>query len=211
MRALRTLALSLLLLLLLPPPPSGKAGAADSRPFKIDTAASRVLVHVGKSGLFAFAGHEHEIIAPIRAGTVTLDPDHIERSSVELTFSAAQLRVAGRGEPDKDVPKVQQAMVGPDCLDAARFPDIRFVSRVVSRMRGAPAGLEVEVRGTITLHGFSREVAVPVHVTLGRDSLIATGTMTLRQSDFGISPISVAGVVKVKDAVTLEWYLVARG
>lgn len=184
--------------------------AADSSRYTIDPDASQMLIHVGKAGVFGFAGHEHEIIAPVHGGTATIDAAHIERSSVELTFSAAQLHVTGRGEPEKDVPKVQQAMVGPDCLNAARFPEIRFVSSLVIRTREARAGLDLAVRGIVTLHGVSHEVTLPLHVNLDGDSLVATGTTTLRQTDFGIKPISVAGVVKVKDAITLDWHLVAR-
>ena len=34
--------------------------------------------------------------------------------------------------------------------------------------------------------------------------------MTLKQTDFGIKPVSTAGVVKVKDEVRIELRLVAR-
>jgi polyisoprenoid-binding protein YceI len=187
----------------------GASAAPSAHQYKIDVAASRMVIHVGKTGLFRFAGHEHEIVAPVRSGTATVDADHIERSSVEMTFSAAQLRVTGRGEPPKDVPKVQQAMVGPECLDAPRFPEIRFVSTLVGG-KAVANGFDLMVRGTLTLHGFSHAVTLPVHLTVDTDSVVATGTMTLRQTDFGMRPISVAGVVKVQDAVTLEWRVVAR-
>ena len=49
-----------------------------------------------------------------------------------LSFDAAALKVTGEGEPAKDVPKVQAKMVGPEVLDAARFPSITFRSRSVT-------------------------------------------------------------------------------
>ena len=39
----------------------------------IDQAASQVTIHVGKAGLFRFAGHAHEVIAQDVNGTVRLD------------------------------------------------------------------------------------------------------------------------------------------
>jgi hypothetical protein len=42
------------------------------------------------------------------------------------------------------------------------------------------------------------------------DHPVATGATTIRQTDFGITPISVAGVVKVKNELALRWGLVGR-
>jgi polyisoprenoid-binding protein YceI len=183
---------------------------AQAHPYTIDPAGSRIVVHVGKTGLFGFAGHEHEIHAPLDRGTLVVDPAHVEASSADLRFDARTLRVVDQGEPPQDVPKVQDAMVGSGCLDVRRFPEIRFVSRTIGAKASARGGLELTVRGTLTLHGLSHEVTVPVHVTVGSDLLSATGTMALKQTDFGIKPISVAGVVKVKDEVRIEVTLVAR-
>lgn len=189
---------------------SSSTAWAQSHPYTIDPAGSHVVVHVGKTGLFGFAGHEHEVRASLGHGTLTFDPAHVDASSADLRFDARALRVADQGEPPKDVPKVQAAMVGPDCLDVRRFPEIRFVSRTIAAKDSARGGLEVTVRGTLTLHGVSREVTVPVHVTIGSNLLSATGTMALKQTDFGIKPIAVAGVVKVQDEVRIELTLVAR-
>jgi polyisoprenoid-binding protein YceI len=189
---------------------SATTAAAAPRRYTVDAAASQVVIHVGKAGLFRFAGHGHEVVAPIHQGSAVVDPDHLESASVELAFPAAALRVTGRGEPAGDVPKVQQAMVGPECLDAGRFPNIRFTSRAVTVKARTGDGVDVLVRGELTLHGVSREVLVPVHVVLGKDSISATGTTRIRQTAFGIKPISVAGVVNVKDELEITWRVVGR-
>ena len=132
------------------------SASAAARRYAIEPASSQVVIHVGKAGLFRVAGHEHEVVAPIHRAIAVVDRDHLESSSVELTFEAAELRVTGRGEPADDVPKVQQAMVGPECLDASRFPTIRFVSRAVTVKAGTADGFDVLVRGDLTLHGVSR-------------------------------------------------------
>jgi polyisoprenoid-binding protein YceI len=189
---------------------SSSTAWARPRTYTIDRAESRVVVHVGKTGLLSFAGHEHEIRGPLARGTLTVDPEHLEASSTDLRFDARDLRVIAQGEPAKDVPKVQEAMVGPACLDVGRFPEIRFVSRTIAAKGSARGGLDVSVGGTLTLHGVSREITVPVHVVVSDDLLSATAVVALKQTDFGITPISVAGVVKVKDELRIELTLAAR-
>ena len=189
---------------------SGSTAWAQAHPYTIDATQSHIVVHVGKTGLFGFAGHEHEIRAPLGGGTLVVDVAHVEASSADLRFDARTLRVVDQGEPPKDVPKVQEAMVGPDCLDVRRFPEIRFVSKTIGAKDSARGGLDVTLRGTLTLHGVSHEVTVPVHVTVANDLLSGTGTMALKQTDFGIKPIAVAGVVKVKDEIRIEVTLVSR-
>jgi polyisoprenoid-binding protein YceI len=178
---------------------------AAPRHYALDPAQSRVEIHVGKTGLFGFAGHEHEVVATGFRGSVTFDPDRAAGSTVDLTFDVAALRVTGQGEPAGDVPRVQAAMVGPECLDAARFPTIHFVSTGVADAGAANVGRDFTVRGALTLHGVTRPLAVRVHVADLGDRLTATGQTTLRQTDFGITPISKAGVVKVKDELTIVW------
>jgi polyisoprenoid-binding protein YceI len=188
----------------------GRSALAEPRTFAIDPAASQVVVRVGKTGLLRFAGHEHEVILPVRKGTVVIDPLQIDRSSVNLEFDATGASVTGRGEPAQDVPKVQAAMVGPECLDTGRFPTIRFVSESVSAKSGSAADQGVTIRGTLTMHGVSRETTVTAHVALEPRTVTASGTFELKQSDYGIKPVTVAGVVKVDDRLTVAWRLVGR-
>jgi polyisoprenoid-binding protein YceI len=188
---------------------SASAQAKASR-YVLDPQGSRFVIHVGKGGLLGFAGHEHEILVGAFEGTVLADTEQIARSSLELTFEAAGLRVTGKGEPSKDVPKVQEAMVGPQCLDVGRYPAIRFTSKTVTGTHASQSRYDLEIRGDLTLHGVTRTVSVPVRVDFEGDRLTASGRTVLRQTDFGIKPITVAGVVKVKDELALEWTLVGR-
>jgi hypothetical protein len=98
----------------------GRAAGDDT--YVVDAARGTVSVHVGRSGLFGFAGHEHVVIAPRLEGEILADPARLESSSVSLTFESAALQVSPRGEPPSDVPKVRARMLGPDVLDAIRFP-----------------------------------------------------------------------------------------
>jgi polyisoprenoid-binding protein YceI len=192
-------------------PPPGNAQLPEGvQRYVIDPAASRMLVHVGKAGLFSFAGHEHQVVAPVSRGTASIERAAPERSTVGLTWQTAELRIDPRGEPAGDPPKVRAEMLGPRCLDAARYPTITFRSTAVAGNGGTRSALDLTVRGVLTLHGVSRPLALPVHVAFTNQTFTATGTASLRQSDFAIQPISVAGVVKVQDQVRISWVLVGR-
>jgi polyisoprenoid-binding protein YceI len=185
--------------------------AAAPRTYVVDAAASSVRVHVGKSGAFSFAGHKHEVVAPAISGEVTADPADLPASRVALTFEAGALKVLPEGEPPGDPPKVEEAMRGPKVLDAARFPEITFKSqRVTGRAAGAGA-YDLELAGEIALHGMTRPITLPVHVEVAGDTLTASGSTVLRHDQFGMQPVSVAGVVKVKNEIAIDYRIVARG
>jgi len=189
----------------------GQGGAPGApRPYTLDPSASQIAVHVGKAGLLRFAGHEQDVIVGSFRGTVTVDPERIERSAVDVTIDAASLRIDAKGKPAKDVAEVQATMLGAKCLDVARYPSIRFVSKSVSAGRGDAGGRDLAIRGDVTLHGVTREITISVRLELGADSLQATGTTTLRQKDFGITPISIAGVIKVKNELPVSWRLIGN-
>jgi polyisoprenoid-binding protein YceI len=208
MRCARTVGLLLLVIGLAGVPRAVRAAEVQ---YRLDAGASRVVIHVGKAGLLGFAGHEHEVVAPALRGTVSADPDRLGHASVEVTFDAAALRVTGTGEPAGDVAQVQQTMLGPECLDAARFPTIHFVSSSVALTGDAtPGKREVAIHGALTLHGVTRPITLRARVDVERDTIEASGALALRQTEFGIKPISKAGVVNVKDEVDLRWRLVGR-
>jgi len=58
------------------------------------------------------------------------------------------------------------------------------------------------VTGSLTLHGEKR----PVTVTVSQKNGHYTGALSIRQTDFGIKPVKVAGgTVKVKDELRIEF------
>ena len=164
---------------------------------EIDVHHSKLTVRAFKSGIFSSLAHDHEIDAPLAAGTVdTLAP------SVELRFESGALRVL---DPDLAANKradVQRTMLGPKVLDTARYPEIRFRSSSVEKSGAA----QWRVRGTLTLHGQSH----PLELTVTRAGRFYRGTATLRQTEFGIKPVRIAGgTVRVKDEVRVEFEIAA--
>jgi polyisoprenoid-binding protein YceI len=124
---------------------------------------------------------------------------------VTLAIATAQLKVLPDDEPARDAPKVQETMSGEQVLDVAHHPRITFESSGVTPKTRRGTVLELMVAGSLTVRDVSRSVTVPVHVDVGDASLIANGRFAIRQSAFGIKPISVGGVVSVKDTLDIEF------
>jgi polyisoprenoid-binding protein YceI len=144
------------------------------------------------------------------------DAETPARSQVEVRVPTRALRIdsreaiaAGRlpSHPDPEtVEKLQTKMLSPRVLDAERYPTIDFSSTGVEGSDG-----RLRVRGTFRMHGRAREIEIPVRVArLESGAFRFSGEFQLRQTEFGIQPESIAGVVKVADPVTIRFDVVAR-
>jgi polyisoprenoid-binding protein YceI len=184
---------------------------APEQTYTIDPGRSRAAIEVGKSGALSFAaGHTHEVLASGIAGTMTVDPADPARSTGRVTIDASALKVSGKGEPADDVPKVQETMAGPQVLDVEHYPTITFVITSIAIKTNQETSLDGVVTGRLTLRDVTRSITVPVAARLEGQTLIATGRFALKQTDYGIKPVSVGGVVSVKDALNISFDIVAR-
>ena len=176
---------------------AGASVDVESQP--IDVEQSTLTVHVYKTGLFSAFADNHVVRAKIAGGRISADGT----LAVELTVKAAQMTVLDPTLSADTRAEVQARMHGPEVLDSARYPDIRFISTHV-----APDGADRwQVIGDLTLHGTSRPLTL---VVVRRDGRFR-GTVSIRQRDFGIRPISIAGgTVKVKDEVQIDVDIVDR-
>lgn len=167
---------------------------AESRAF--DLQHSKMTVHVSKQGMFAFLADNHEIEAPIAAGTYDA-----QAQSVELSVKAVDLRVLDPKLPGGSRAAVQSNMTGGEVLDAERYPTISFRSTKFTES----GTNRWTVAGDLTLHGQTH--SVDVHVTKV-DGTHFTGSATVAQTAFGITPIRVAGgAVTVKDTVDIDFQI----
>jgi len=154
---------------------------------------SSITIKVFKSGLFSGLAHDHVVVAPITRAEVDA-----QRLSAEITVVTKDMKVMDKEVSDKDRAEIQNTMLGPKVLDAPQFPEIHFKS---SRIEQA-SPQHYRVTGTLELHGAKREVALDV---IG-DGEHYHGATKLKQSEFGIKPISLfGGSVKVKDELELEF------
>jgi polyisoprenoid-binding protein YceI len=91
-------------------------------------------------------------------------------------------------------------------LDAARYP---FARVRVTDVTGA--GDERVATVAITLHGVTRDLRIPLRMLASADEIDVSGAVTLRQTDFGIVPLSVlGGAIQVEDAIDLRFRILAK-
>ncbi len=191
-----------------------------TRAADLDLGASRITVHVEKSGVFSAFAHNHTIAAPL--ASAHLD---VHKRTVDLKFRSQEMKVLDPGVRDSERAEIDRTMKSYKVLDATRFPEISFVSTQIetpgfpqssktAKNAAAPndaapaentAATRFVVHGNLTLHGVTRPIELPVSFAEGR----YTGKVTLKQSDFGITPVKIAGgAVKVKDAIEIQFEIV---
>ena len=184
--------------------------AAGVQTYRVDSAKSSATIHVGKAGAFSFvAGHTHEVVGPIESGSVDVDVEAPSRSHVKLVIAASELKVSAEGEPHGDAPR-QEAMHGDAVLDVAHHARIMYESTSVTVQEHRGNRLDLVVAGQLTIRDTTQPVKVPVRVELADDRLMANGRFAIKQSAFGIKPISVGGVVAVKDTLDVEFSVSAK-
>jgi polyisoprenoid-binding protein YceI len=160
---------------------------------KIDTQRSSITIHVGKAGLLSAAGHEHWVNAPIASGSI----GESGAPHVEFSVETASMRV----KPDPKVDSKTEATIQKDMetmtLEIAKYPEISFRS---TRVEKTADGWKVD--GALSLHGVTK----PVSVVVKKNGDSYAGHTVLKQTDFGIKPISVAGgTIKVKNEIEIDF------
>jgi hypothetical protein len=154
---------------------------------------SVITIHVFKAGLFSVLGHNHVVVAPVAKSN--LNPSGL---TTEINVRAKELKVTDPGESESTRMEIQNTMLGPKVLDAEKYPDISFQS---SRIVGT-SPRHFRVTGRLALHGTSREMNFDVVWSSDHYH----GSAKLKQTDFGIQPITIGGgAIKVKDEIEVEF------
>lgn len=191
-------------------------GASAQTGYHVDHERSYLLAVVGVAGVLSNLAHEHAVLATDGDAQICFAPDDVERSHVRFSVPTEGLRIdtprarslAGLDPswPDDDTRReLQQKMLSERFLAAARHDRLAFTSRKVSGSAD-----ELWLEGDLTIRGRTNRVSFPVEVRRIDDGLYLRGGMTVRQTDFGMEPESIAGVVKVADAVEVRFEILAR-
>ena len=197
--------------------PEGSLDTQGADVFAIDPDHSSVTILVFRSGPLARFGHNHVVTTSSLSGHLWVHPE-LERSKFEIQMPVSSLVVdderlrAQHGAEfsshisQEDIAKTRRNMLGPNVLDAERFPLVHVRSAGIVR---TSEGLNVVAR--ITLKGVERDVLVPIELARDGRLLRAKGQFDIRQSDFGIKPFSVAlGALAVQDLLHVELQITAR-
>lgn len=180
-----------------------------------DLSDVRFLVY--RAGPLARLGHNHVVQAKTLRGEILLAPDvHQSNFAIEIPVKDFQVddadaRLEEGGEflpqPDEDaITGTTRNMLGEKVLDAAHYPLIEIRS---GTLKGPRWGMDAAVK--IKMHGVEREIVVPTAVEYENDKLIITASFSIKQSEFGITPMSVlGGALQVEDTVRIRMRIVAN-
>lgn len=190
------------------------ARVAAAEPYVIDHARSEIAVRVFRAGLAAFLAHDHVIRAAEWDATLDVNRDppalsadfRVPVDALVVDEPEARARHGLDGVlSDDDRASVRTTMLGPEQLDAARYPEIRFRAAEIDR-----AGEGFRLAGELTLHGQTKRITVPITVRDDGGTLTAHGSVRVVQSDYGITPHrALLGAIKNQDEVEIVVTVVA--
>lgn len=112
------------------------------------------------------------------SGDVVVDPAALTSARVSLTIDAASI--------DTGIEMRDKHLRSSDFFEVERFPTVTFQS-----VRVEAAGRRATVMGRLTLHGVTREIAVPIDVQITSSALVASGEFIVNRGDYAINYNSV--------------------
>ena len=186
-----------------------QAAGAGLHHFIVDPRASRFTVQAFASGILSAMGHNPRIGIRTFSGEVDFNPDAVEGRAFGLTVQSASLAVQD-DISDKDRREIETLMKE-DVLEVAKYPEIRYEAATIAVSRIDGSLYSATLNGNLHLHGVTHGQPITARITMFGDLLRTSGDFTLRQSDYQIKPVSVAGgALKLKDEVKFSFEIVAR-
>lgn len=181
------------------------AAASGTPVYRIDPIASLMTIFVHRGGSLARLGHDHVVASRTLAGFTAPSANRADlrfRLDEMTVDEPALRRAAGLAtDPDADAIAGTRTNMLTRVLDAEHFPDVLLHAE----REGA------QLRIAITLHGQTRNYLVPAKISDDGVTVTASGALALKQTDFGITPMSVmGGAIAVEDQLDLQFQLLAR-
>jgi polyisoprenoid-binding protein YceI len=177
--------------------------------YRIDAGMSRFTVRAFATGLFSSLGHNPTLAIRDYTGEATFVSSNPEQSAIRVSVKPASLTVTD-DVSQKDRADIENRM-NQDVLETSVYPEIVFESSQLLATKLGDDRYAANVTGNLALHGITRPEKISAQVSVTGDVLRAYGEFTLRQSDYGIKLVSVAGgTLKVKDEVKIAFDFTAR-
>ncbi len=136
--------------------------------------------------------------------SITYDDADVTKSSVSAVIKAASI--------DTGIERRDAHLRSADFFDVEKFPDITFKSARIEKR----SDREFVAHGTFTMHGVSKEIALPFTVNGvrkaadGKTTLGATARTTLSRKDYGITFARRDNPDFLGDMVEIELNIITR-
>ena len=161
------------------------------------------------TGLLSAMGHNPTIGIRNFSGDVNFSPEALEGSDFHSSIQMASLNVQD-DISDKDRREIERLM-NEQVLEMAKYPQAVYEAPVVSITKLGDALYSASLDGKLTFHGVTRNQPVTARIAVFGEMLRASGDFTLKQTDYQIKPISVAGgALKLKDELKFSFEMVVR-
>ena len=179
--------------------------APERERYRLDSTASTLTVEAFAEGLFAAFGHDPVFRVNEFSGDAELVPGTFENARLRLVINANSLSVINVKEKDRQ--EIERTMHA-EVLETSRYPEIVFESQNISLSRIGEGRYRARVIGDLTLHGVTQKnlwVNGEV-IALAPGELRAKGQCAIKQTDYKIKLVSVAGgTLKIKNAVNCSF------
>jgi polyisoprenoid-binding protein YceI len=187
-----------------------KPGSATAL-YRFVAEQSHFTVQAFAEGLFSAFGHDPVIGVHDFAGELQFVPGTFEGASLKITVNANLLSVIDKVDKEKDRREIEHTM-REEVLETGKYPEIVFSSSNISVSRLAEGRYRARVVGDLTLHGVTQHsLWIPAEVTMSGETLQARGEFSIKQTDFKIKLVSVAGgTLKVKNELKCAFDVAAQ-
>src|SRR4029079_15432880 len=178
--------------------------------YLIDPAASTFTVQAFAEGLFSVFGHDPVIGIKDFSGEAQFVPVTFESALLNLTIRADSLVVVNDIK-EKDKQEIERTMRD-EVLETRKYPEIVFKSNNISLSRAGEGRYRARVIGDLNLHGVTQKnVWINGEVTVTGEGMRAKGEFSIKQTDYKIKPVSVAGgTLKIKNELKCSFDILAR-
>lgn len=178
---------------------------------------SEVRILVYKQGLLSAFGHNHVVTSHDLTGYVQANAAHPQQSEFAITMPVNSLIMDNEqarqeeGEAFKSElsaaakQKTKEHMLGDKILKADASLEVRVTGTLASWNSS-----KAEIKTDITIRGITRSMLLPVTLSHNNSSLTAVGQLSIKLSDFAITPFkSFRGIFALQDTLLIKYKIVA--
>ena len=177
--------------------------------YRLVAKESTFTVRAFAQGLLSAFGHDPVVEVKELGGELRFIPGTFENASIQITINAGSLKVVNEVR-EKDRIDIERTMYE-EVLEVSKYPTIEFRSENVAVTRLGDNRYRARVIGALSLHGVTQKnLWITGEVLLSEDELRAKGEFPLRQTDYKIKLLSVAGgTLKLKNELKCTFDVVA--